>query len=102
MVKKRTSLEIIKTSVSRKCERVFAFRKKIGFKTLNLILRRLEDTREKDVCALIIKSSRRSRKRENKRESIPLSLIAFLLQNHGRGGKAPVEEEAREGEEEEE
>ena len=68
MVKKRTSLEIIKTSVSRKCERVFAFRKKIGFKTLNYILSRLEDTRKKDVCALIIKSSRRSRKRENKRE----------------------------------
>ena len=39
--------------------------------------------------------------RERIREKVFLSLIAFLLQNHGRGGKAPVEEEAREGEEEE-
>ena len=78
------------------------FEKKIGFKTLNLIFESIGRHARKTFARSLLLAAEEA-ERERIREKVFLSLlIAFLLQNHGRGGKAPVEEEAREGEEEEE
>ena len=69
---KENSLEIIKTSVSRKLREFLPFGKKIGFKTLNLILSRLEATPRKTFARLLLRAAEEA-ERERIREKLFLS-----------------------------